>query len=99
MEPAETRQTFGMSLLRRAIRIVVTWNVIVLCLVGTVIALGAWGMAAMSASPVGSYEYVYGEGTNEFLSIKVTGTIVGSSDTSDSFSAWFDDGMAYGYDV
>lgn len=106
MEPtspaAPPNEPFLTSLLKRVVRIIVTWNTILLCLIGTVFAFGAFAAGSMIAGgevPGQSYEQVYGDGANQFLSIPVSGTILGSNNAEDSFSNFFDTGYAYGYDI
>lgn len=46
-----------------------------------------------------TYEYIHGEGANEYLSIPVKGIILGSNDTNDAFSFFAEAGYTYGYDI
>lgn len=100
--PPQNHETIGMGLLKRALSIIVTWNVLVACAVTTVILLGVIGAAfALGQSDTTKdYSYIYGKGTNEFLSVKISGVIVGSNDSKDSFSGLLGDhSQTYGYDV
>lgn len=107
MEPnqpsaAPPTEPFLTSLLKRVVRIIVTWNTILVCLIGTIFVFGALAAGSMIASDEDfgqSYEYIYGDGANQFLSIPVSGTILGSNNATDSFSSFFDSGYAYGYDI
>src|SRR6185369_8014811 len=75
------RHPFLSRLVKRIVTINVTWITITACLLVTLFLIGAVFMP--SDNPNGSYTYVYGDGSHELLSIKVSGTIVGS-DASNS---------------
>lgn len=91
------------GLFRRTLTIVVTWNVILLCLIGTLITFGVFGaVAALGAGSEGSasgYQPVYGSGSRQFLSVPVNGVIAGTNHSDDSLSFFSSTGMAYGYDI
>ena len=96
-------ESFVIELLKRAARVVVTWNVVMACLFGTLLVFGLFGALLFSGSGESessmSYEYIYGKGRNEFLSIPITGVIVGSNN-GDSLSGLFSDSsQTYGYDI
>jgi protease-4 len=71
------KHPFFTKLVKRIITINVTWLTVVGCLFVTVLIIGAVFGSNDDGSD-GSYSYVYGNGSHELLSIKVSGTIVGS---------------------
>ncbi|HSH18291.1 MAG TPA: S49 family peptidase [Candidatus Saccharimonadales bacterium] len=89
------------SLLKRVITIIVTWNVLVLCFVGTIIVLVAiFSLLALASGEeeMSSYTVVHGDGQNQLLSLKVNGIIVGTDAGSSSFFGGLD-GQTAGYTV
>lgn len=92
------------SLIKRIVRIVVTWNVVVACLIGTLFIFGIIGAVigvAASSEVVESdvtYRTVHGDGSNQIVSIKVSGIIMGSDDSAGGFADAFSM-AAYGYDI
>lgn len=95
------RHPFTGSLIRRVVSIIVTWNVVMLCLIATLFSLGLFfGAMALFGSSASAYVPVWGQGYNQLLSIKVNGVMMGSSAPDDALSGLFgDDGLTYGYDV
>jgi protease-4 len=81
---------------KRVITIIVTWNVILLCLIFTVMFLGIifGAMAATSEdAPLTNYKVIYGDGddsNNQLLSLKINGIIVGTDSASPSFFSALD---------
>ncbi|HSX17445.1 MAG TPA: hypothetical protein VLH86_05095 [Patescibacteria group bacterium] len=70
------KHPFLKQIIKRIITINITWATVIGCLIVTVLILG--GIFASGDGSKGSYSYIYGDGSHELLSIKVTGTIVGS---------------------
>lgn len=103
MSKFSTQHPFIDSLFKRVIRIVVTWNVVVVCITGTLILLGIFGaIAALFAQNTSTgyvYQPVHGYGTNQLVSIKISGVIVGSNDTGGSLGDAFGAAPTYGYEV
>lgn len=97
------RHPFWAGIFKRVVTIVVSWNVILACIFGTLLMFGIIGAIFAgigAASGVGSYTPIYGKGLNQLLSIKVSGTILGSSEPDGGFSDFFaEGGNTYGYDV
>lgn len=97
------RHPFWGGLVKRVITIVVSWNVVLACIFGTILSFGlviAIFAGIGAASGLGSYTPVYGTGVNQLLSIKISGTILGSSEPDQGFSGLFTEGgNTYGYDV
>jgi len=93
------------GLVKRIITIVVAWNTVLCCLVGTFFLLAAIGAgfavaAGTDAETLGFYTPVYGDGANQFLSVPVTGIMMGSNASEDSLSSLFSDSSTtYGYEV
>lgn len=80
-------------LAKRVITIIVTWNVVMLCFICTVVLLGiVFGAMALAGeeAPTTSYKTLYGDGENQLLSLKVQGVIVGTDDTVPSFFSSLD---------
>lgn len=92
------------SLIKRVIRIIVTWNVVVACLIGTLFIFGivgaVVGIAAASETTDSdvTYRTIHGDGSNQLVSIKVSGIIMGSNDSAGGFADAFSV-AAYGYDI
>lgn len=97
------RHPFLGGLVRHGVRIIFTWNVVILCILGTFIVLGIFsaiiGAAAGTAPGENTYDTIYGKGQNQFLSIPIQGIILGSSSEKDNISTLFNEGATYGYDV
>jgi len=93
------------SLVKRVINIVVTWNVLMLCLFGgfiifvfSMIFLVAAVSGATATEPASAYTTVYGSSPNQLLSIPVSGVITGTDAGSGGiFSAL--DSQTAGYSV
>lgn len=96
------RHPFWADIFKRIITIVVSWNVVLACIFGTLLTFGIIGalFAGLgAASGIGSYAPIYGTGVNQLLSIKVSGVILGSSEPENRLSSLFAGGNTYGYDV
>jgi protease-4 len=75
------------------------WNLVMVLLFGGFIGLAILAFAGgdQTAKDMGDYKYVFGNGTQRLLSIKVTGTIVGTDADSGSIFGMSD--QTSGYDV
>lgn len=94
------RHPYMGSLVKRVISIVVTWNVVMACLIATVVSIGVFlAISAGFSSAASPYTSIYGNGYSQLLSIKVNGVMLGSSGSDDAFSFFADDSQTYGYDV
>lgn len=96
------RHPFIKSLVQLWARITVGFNAVLLCMLALGIVasiIAAMFYAASTAGIQGSSDYIYGntDSTNTFLSVKVTGTIVGDSDDTGAIAA--DEQYTSGYDV
>jgi len=82
--------------------IVVTWNVVVVCIVATFLIAGGFiaGVigSAGNSEPIESFETIYGEGQKKLLSIPIEGVIVGTDNSSDGWGAT-NSGQTFGYSV
>jgi protease-4 len=96
-----SRHPFITSLVKLWARITVGFNAVMLCFVALAITLSIIAAAFYAASNgiSATSDYVYGDtsSSNTFLSIKVTGTIVGDSDDTSGVSQ--DEQYTAGYDV
>ncbi len=96
-----TSHPFLGGLIKRTIKIVLTWNVVLACIFGTLVFFGL--LSAVFAGVSGaatSRTPVYGDGINQILSIKISGVILGSSGAEGSlFNFLADSGQTYGYDI
>ncbi len=91
---------FAKSLLKRAVTIIFTWNIVLLCIVGTFIVLAILGAAMATSDPeaTSAYAPIYGEGEQQLLSIRVQGVITGTDTAAPSFFSSMDTQTA-GYTV
>lgn len=81
---------------KRAVTIIVTWNVILLCIFGTFL----WPLVLGGDTSSSAYSKLYGDGYNQLLSIPINGTILGSNTSSSDLGGLFSDtSNTYGYDV
>jgi protease IV len=88
----------------RIVMIFVSWTAVVICIFGTFLALGGFLLLTALGSDEAAdettdsgYTTVYGNGVNQLLSIKVSGTITG---TDDGASGFFSDASSTaGYSV
>lgn len=80
------------SLAKRVITIIVTWNVVMLCFICTIVVLGIvfGAMALAGEEATTSYTTVYGDGDNQLLSLRVQGVIVGTDSAAPSFFSSLD---------
>lgn len=97
-----SRHPFIKSLVQLWARITVGFNAVLLCMLalGIVLSIIAAAFYAATSGDIRSTsDYIYGEtsSTNTFLSIKVTGTIVGDSDDTAGIAA--NEQYTSGYDV
>lgn len=95
-------KVFLKSLLKRAITIVFTWNVVLVCIVATFILIGAIGAAATmngESSSDSSYVYIYGRGDKELLSIPIRGLITGTETKAESLFSSLSEGQTAGYSI
>jgi len=91
------RHPFVKRLLQKSITLVVIWNLVLLLLVGGFLWIVFLAAASNStASDSDGYSYVFGNGTQQLLSIKVTGTIVGTETTGGFLNS---SSQTSGYDV
>jgi protease-4 len=92
------RHPFTKRLLQKSITLIVLWNVVLALLFGGLIWLAILAVAGSDdpADDTGDYSYVFGNGSQRLLSIKVTGTIVGTDADGGLFSA---DDQTAGYEV
>lgn len=93
-----TRHPYLKQLLKRIITIIVTWNVVIICIIGTFIVMAMVGGQDDLDSQV-LIKPIYGEGSKEILSIKISGPLLGSNDSANSLSGIFSDQYTYGYEV
>lgn len=87
---------------KRVISVVVIWNVVMVCLVCSLIVggivLAGVAMASVSGDVDSSmYDRMYGSGSNQLLSIPVNGVIVGTDSGGGIFSSL--DGQTAGYSI
>ncbi len=97
-----TRHPYLIGLFKRIVTIIVTWNVLVACFIGTMLFFGIVLVGATVGSQAGNSDTVrtiYGNGSNGLLSIKISGMIMGSNDSGDVFSSLLGDSITYGYDI
>lgn len=101
MSQFSERRPYWSGLVKRVITLVVTWNVVMVLLFGSLIVLSGLGFLFSGlTSSTSAYETVYGKGYDQFLSIRLSGTVLGSRTTDDGLSNLFDDGgSTYGYDI
>ncbi|HYH74961.1 MAG TPA: S49 family peptidase [Candidatus Saccharimonadales bacterium] len=92
-----TKHPFLKTLCQRIATIAVSWTTIVACVIVTVIIIGILFIPSAEPDDDG-YSYVYGSGTNQLLSVKVTGPITGTDDNGLGFDP-FGDSYTSGYYV
>lgn len=92
-----TKHPFLGGLCKRVVTIAVSWATIIVCIVVTLFIIGAIFLPNAETDDDG-YNYVYGTGVNELLSIKVTGPITGTDDNGLGFDP-FGDSYTSGYYV
>ncbi|MBL8031263.1 MAG: S49 family peptidase [Candidatus Doudnabacteria bacterium] len=95
MQAKVLKSTYVRSILKRVVTIVVVWNVVVACIVATLL-VGSVFIASSTDSYDYNYSWVYGYGTYELLSIPVRGVITGTEPQAMSlFSATEDQTAGY----
>lgn len=92
------RHRFIESLVKRIIRIGVTWTVVMFLVIFTLFGLAFLFAPSSEPDPGVSYSYIYGDGYNELLSIPITGLIVGSEEEASSFGI-FEEAPTVGYTI
>jgi protease-4 len=90
------KHPFLKTLCQRIVTITVSWTTVIVCIVATIFIIGAVFLPNAESDDDG-YDYVYGDGTQELLSVKVTGTIIGTDDSSSLDP--FTDSYTSGYHV
>lgn len=93
------RHPYVKHLLQKTITLVVIWHVVLVLIFGGVVLMAivaAVGGSAASTSTDSQYKYIFGNGSQRLLSIKVSGTITGTDTSGGFFSS---DDQTSGYEV